>query len=60
MPICLEQAAHLVLDDIGQCTDHEQVGTAARPALRPADRGQCGRRHMSSPSVKVVSMPLPE
>ena len=53
----VEQAAELVLDDLGQGADDEQRervgGCGGRIGTRAA-------RQASSPWVKVVSMPLPE
>ena len=54
-----EQPRELVLDDIGERADDEQrrLGVAR---LRSGSFGTSAARQASSPSVKVVSMPLPE
>jgi hypothetical protein len=57
----VEQARELVLDDVGQRADDEQfLLTATGPWRRAGSASTMAARQASSPSVKVVSIPLPE
>jgi len=55
----VEEAAELILDDVGERADDEQSGQR-RHRPRRGLPATSDARQASSPWVKVVSMPLPE